>query len=170
MTTAPVIDRLKIRSNAIGRTQCLDSACAKFPLEIREQFRQFRRRFNPLKFPARAKHPGHLGKVIFIVGSQINLSPRSERGLSQSRKRFVDEPVFMVPFLRPGIGKINVQRGCRVRRQKILQKIRRFDLHAAQIRQPGATAFAVQLAHAAEQPLDADEIPFRMPPGVIGKE
>ena len=37
----------------------------KFPLEIREQFRQFQRRFNPLKFLARAKDPGHLGKVIF---------------------------------------------------------------------------------------------------------
>ena len=55
-------------------------------------------------------------------------------------------------------------------RQKILQKIRRFDLHAAQIRQPGAAALAIQLAEAAEEPLDADEIPFRMPPGVIGEK
>ena len=75
-----------------------------------------------------------------------------------------------MPFLRPRVGKINVQRGHRARRQKILQKIRRLYPHAAQIRQPGAPALAVQFADAAQQPFDADEIPVRMPPRVFDEK
>ena len=57
-----------------------------------------------------------------------------------------------------------------MRRQEILQKIRRFNAHAAQIRQPGAAALAVQFAEPAQQSLDPDEIPFRMPPGIFDQE
>jgi hypothetical protein len=51
-----------------------------------------------------------------------------------------------------------------------LQKIRRLDSQAAEIRQSGATAFAVEFANASEQALNADEIPVRMPPRVFDEK
>ena len=55
-------------------------------------------------------------------------------------------------------------------REQIFQKIGRFDAHAAQVRQSGPPAFAIQFAQTAEQPFDADEIPFRMPPGILDEK
>ena len=51
-----------------------------------------------------------------------------------------------------------------------MQKIRRLDAHAAQIGQPDAATLAVQFLDAAEKAFDADEILFRMPPGVFDEE
>jgi hypothetical protein len=63
-----------------------------------------------------------------------------------------------------------VQRGRRARRQKPLQEIRRLDSDTAQIFQPGATAFSVKFLNAPKQPLDADEISFRISPRVFNKK
>ena len=54
--------------------------------------------------------------------------------------------------------------------EQIFQKIRRLDAHAAQVGQSGAPALAIQFAETAEQPFDANEIPFRMPPGVLDEK
>ena len=139
-----------------------DSARVKFFFKIREQLRQSGRRFDLPKFRARLKNPGHLREIVVVVRAQINHATRGERGLGDFRKLFIDEPVFVVPFLRPRVREINVQRGHRLGWQQIGQKIRRLDAHAAQVRQPGTAAFAIQFAQAAEQPFHADEIALRM--------
>ena len=167
---ASIASSIKLLSTSIRRAQCSDSPRTKFLLEIREQFRQFGRRFDFLKFPARIENPGHLLEIILVVRAQINHAAGRERGAGDFGETFVNEPVFVVSFLRPWIGKINVQRRCRMRRQQIFQKIRRLDAHAAQIRQSGTAALAIQFADAAEQPLDADEIAFRMQLRIIRRE
>ena len=76
----------------------------------------------------------------------------------------------MVFFLRPRIGEIDVQHRHRMRREQIFQEIGRFDTHAAQIRQSGATALAIQLAQSAQQAFDANEILFRVSPGLFDQK
>ena len=73
-------------------------------------------------------------------------------------------------LLRPRVGKINMQRSCRVRRQQIFQKIRRLNADAAHIRQSGAPAFFVEFLDPSQQPLDPDEICIRIPPGIFHEE
>ena len=63
-----------------------------------------------------------------------------------------------------------MQRRGRKRRQEVLQKIRRLDANAAQIRQPGAATFAVQFLDATEETFDTDEIHCRVPAGVFNEE
>src|SRR5882724_6691145 len=72
--------------------------------------------------------------------------------------------------LRPGVRKINVQRGGGLRWQKIFQKVRRLDADTPEIRQSSATPFAVQLANAPSEALHTDEIVFRMRFGLVHQE
>jgi len=58
----------------------------------------------------------------------------------------------------------------RVRRQKILEKIRGLNPHAAEICEASAAAFAVKFLQAAEQALNPDKIVLRMLPGVFHQE
>jgi len=50
------------------------------------------------------------------------------------------------------------------------QAIGGFNPQSAHIAQTGTPAFAIQLLQPAQQPLDADEIPLRLPPGVLHQE
>ena len=52
----------------------------------------------------------------------------------------------------------------------MFEKVNALDAHAAQIRKPDATTFAIQLADAPQQPLDANEVEFRMELGAAGQE
>ena len=63
-------------------------------------------------------------------------------------------------FLRPGIGKINVHGFEGSGGEKVLEDVARFDAEEAQVGEVGASAFFVELANAAEQALDAEEIFF----------
>ena len=58
----------------------------------------------------------------------------------------------------PGVRKVNVQRNSRVRQQKVLQKVRGLDAHAAQIAQPRSLGFAFHFADTAKKPFHSDEI------------
>src|SRR6267378_3334295 len=52
----------------------------------------------------------------------------------------------------------------------MFKEIGAIDAHATHVRQPGATPFAIQLAHPPQETLDTDEVEFRMKPGVAGQE
>ncbi len=111
-------------SNLIRRAQSRNSLRIKVTFEICEHFRQFIGRSDFLKSFARAKNFRHLRKIIRVIRPQINFTAGRERGTGERRKMFVDEPVPAMFFLRPRVGEINVQRRCRMWREKILQKIR----------------------------------------------
>ena len=75
----------------------------------------------------------------------------------------------MLP-LRPRVGKVNVQRCRRSRRQKVFEEIGGLNAKAAQVHQTGGTPLAVQLPDAAEQSLNADEVTPGVAPGIFHQE
>ena len=56
----------------------------------------------------------------------------------------LDDAPLVVPFLRPGVGEVDVDELGRVRRQQVFEEIGGFDPHAAQVRQAGAPTLAIQ--------------------------
>jgi len=54
--------------------------------------------------------------------------------------------------------------------QEVFEEVGRLDAHPAQVRQPGAPAFAVQLADASKQSFHPDEVDLGMPRGVVNEE
>ena len=87
--------------------------------------------------------------------------------MRQFRKTGVDQPVFPVFPLGPGIGKINVQGKGRFARQQIFEQIGRLDAHQPEIRQAGAKSFAVDFPQTSEQPLHGQQIPAGMQSRVL---
>src|SRR6185369_12205427 len=76
----------------------------------------------------------------------------------------------MMSFLRPRIGKINMQGGHRCRRQQVTQKIGRLDPDPSQIGQLRSATFFIKLGDTTQETFDADKIFPRMTPRVLDQE
>jgi len=87
-----------------------------------------------------------------------DLARERERIVRELGKAVVDEPMAaMFPFW-PGIREVDMQCMDGMRRKQVLEKVGRFDSHAAQVDQSSAPSFAVHFADTAEQSFDANEI------------
>ena len=148
----------------------MDSALQKVALEVCQYFQQGRRRLDGREEWTSGENFGHLRKIIPVVGSQINVSAGLQRLPGEMWKPLIDQAMFVMFSFWPRVGKINMNGLGRVRRKQIFQEIGRFNAHAAQIGQPGAPAFAVDFAQAAQQPFHADKISFGMQRGVLHQE
>lgn len=127
----------------ISRAKCFDSAGVKVALKIRQQFGEFRGRFDFFKSFGGVEGFRHLRKIGRIIRAQKNFAARCESNAGQRWKPFIDEPVFLVPRFRPGIGKVDMDGRGGMRRQKMLEKIGGFDADTANVRKAGSAAFAV---------------------------
>ncbi len=139
----------------------------KIALEVRDDLGEFSRGFDGAEKRAGGENGLHLGEVIGVVGAQIDRAARRKGRMGEGRKARIDEAVPAVFALGPGIGKINVEGGNRARGEKPFEKIGGFNAKGADVGETRALAFALELAQAAQKPLDAEKIPIRMKRGIL---
>lgn len=142
----------------------------KFGFEVGKNGTEFFRGFDGAKIFCGGEDGFHLFEIVRVVGAEVNDAAGLQDTLGDFCEAFVDETVFEMLSLGPGVGKINVQGGRGFGGYEIFQKISRLDAHAAEVREAGAAAFAVELADASAEAFDTDEVALGMGGGVVEEE
>ena len=92
-------------------------------------------------------------------------SLRDHRAVQCVQKILVEQPVVVVPFLRPRVREQNVVRRNGVRRDQVRDRVERLHPHQAHVGQTQPTRLVVHLADAPQHPVD----PEKVGPGVLGR-
>jgi len=157
-------------SGEIGGAERGDLLPVEIALEVRDHGGQFAGSFDGAEQRTGGKDGLHLGEVIGVISAEIDGAAGDKRGMGERGKAGVDEAMTAVFALGPRIRKVDVEGRHRAGGQKPFQQIGSFDAQGPGVGQTGALAFAVQLAQASKETLDAEEIALGMERGVSGEE
>src|ERR1043166_9576888 len=97
-----------------------------------------------------------------MVSAEVDGPARNENFRRNGGEVVVDQAMFAVFALRPGVRKINMERMDGGKWQEVFHKIGRFQANASQVGQLGAQAFPAQLPNSAEERFTSDEIMSRI--------